>query len=43
LDPDEIEFKKKPEAYTFMPEIHEINYSGASKPIVSGQLAKIIN
>ncbi len=43
LDPDVIEFNKNAEAYTFMPEIHEINYSGALKPIISGQLAKIIS
>lgn len=43
LDRDEIEFKKNPEAYTFIPEIHEINHQGSAKPIFSGQLAKIVN
>lgn len=42
LEHDEIEFKKNPNVFTFSPEIHEINYSGALKPIKSGQLAKIV-
>ena len=40
-DLDLMEFQKNHEEYTFKPEIHEINYTGSVKPIVTGQLAQM--
>jgi len=37
---DEIELERDPDAFTFKPEIHEINYTGSAKPILSGTLGK---
>ena len=37
---DEIELERHPDAFTFKPEIHEINYTGTAKPILSGTLNK---
>jgi len=36
-----MEFQNNPDAYTFKPEIHEINYTGSVKPIVTGKLAQM--